>query len=273
MNRHWSAKCVKGIALMFRRDNTHLFTNASTARGRLYQASLETQLVKRWTCSRLWPRPGFSLMQILMYVTRQSLRSAALRWNGPLLCVDIPATHKWPSISNPRNVDANAFDNVSTGSSLALTLAMSYHTDCTFRPTLSLALTNFSGVLMFDDRASSEKTSVRREWAEKTFLLRDRRLSTSSKAHFINASSADGRNPRPGSLVSVRAAEMEIVDTSPPNTSIFFPLYTGLPDVSDLERRGSPDESATVLINRNHSATSRVCSWHQWQSHTPADVT
>ena len=147
---------------MFRCDNTHLFTNASTARGRLYQASLETQLVKRWTCSHPWPRPRFSLMQILMYVTRQSLRSAALRRNGPRLCVDIPATHKWPSISNPRNVDANAFDNVSTGSSLALTLAMSYHTDCTFRPTLSLALTNFSGVLMFDDRASSEKTSVRR---------------------------------------------------------------------------------------------------------------
>ena len=50
---------------------------------------------------------------------------------------------------------------------------------------------------------------------------------------------------------------MKVVGTSPPNTSIFFPRRTGLPDVSELERRGSPHGSATVLINRNHSAASK----------------
>ena len=50
---------------------------------------------------------------------------------------------------------------------------------------------------------------------------------------------------------------MKFVDTSPPNTSIFFPHHTGLLDVSELERRGSPHGGATVLINRNHSANSR----------------
>ena len=142
-------------------------------------------------------------------VTRQSLRSAALCQSGPRLCVDIPATHKWPSIGNPRSVDANAFDSVSTGPSLALTVAMSYHTDYTFRFSSSLALTNFSGVLMLDDRASSEKTSGASNMGNEDIVLspqshnhdNETRLSTSSKAYIINSSSADGRNPRPESLV------------------------------------------------------------------------
>ena len=51
---------------------------------------------------------------------------------------------------------------------------------------------------------------------------------------------------------------MKIVDTSPPNSSAFFPRHTGLLDVSELERRGSPHGSATVMIKRNHSETSSV---------------
>ena len=35
-------------------------------------------------------------------------------------------------------------------------------------------------------------------------------------------------------LLSLRTAEMKIVGTSPPNTSIFIPRVTGLPDVSEL---------------------------------------
>ena len=57
-------------------------------------------------------------MQIMMHVTEQSLRSAALCQSGPGLCVEIPATHKCPLIGNPRSVDVSAFDSVSTGSSL-----------------------------------------------------------------------------------------------------------------------------------------------------------
>ena len=57
-------------------------------------------------------------MQIMVHVTKQSLRSGALCQSGAGLYVDIYATHKWPLIGNPRSVDANAFDSVSTGSSL-----------------------------------------------------------------------------------------------------------------------------------------------------------
>ena len=196
-------------------------------------------------------QPSVTTARIL---TRQSLRSAALCQNGPGLCVDIPATHKWPLVGNRRSVNANAFDSVSIGSSLALTVALSYHTDDTFRLTSSLALTNFTSVLMLDDRAFSEKASMRRAWAEKTScspLRATTMMSTSSEAYFTNSSSADGRNPRPEALV------MKIVGTSPPNTSIFYLRHTGLPVVAELGRRGSSHGDATVLINRNHSATSR----------------
>ena len=154
-----------------------------------------------------------------MFVTRQSLRSAALCQDGPGLCVDIPATHKWPVIGNPRSVDAKTFDSVSTGSSLALTVAMSYHTNCTCRLTSSLALTNFSGVLVLGDRASSEKTSGRRAWAEKTscsLLRATTMIMIRACQHLQKRTSSSPRQPTGAildlsRLCSVRMAEMKIV--------------------------------------------------------------
>ena len=170
-----------------------------------------------------------------MYVTRQCLRSGALRQNGPGLCVDIPATHKSPLRGDPRSVDANAFDSVSIGSSLALAVAMSCHTDCTFPLTSSLALTNFSCVLMLHARVSAERTPGRRAWAEKTshslFRATTRIMSRACELLQKRPSSIP-RQPTGAilhlnRLQSVRTAEMKIVDTSPPNSSIFFPRHSG----------------------------------------------
>ena len=79
----------------------------------------------------------------------------------------------------------------------ALTVAVSYHTDFLFR---------FS--FMLDDRASSEKNIGASSMGREDIVLSpqrndhdETRLSTSSKAYFINSSTADGRNPRPESLV------------------------------------------------------------------------
>ena len=111
-------------------------------------------------------------------------------------------------VGNPRSVDANAFDRVSTGSSLALTITRS-HTDYTFRFSSSLTLTNFSCVLMLDDRASSEKDIGASSMGREDVVLsphshdhdNETRLSISAKAYFINTSSADRRNPPPESFV------------------------------------------------------------------------
>ena len=114
--------------------------------------------------------------------------------------VYMPATQKWPLI----------------GSSLALAVKMSYHTDCTSRLTSSLALTNFSGVLMLSDRASSEKTSGRRAWAEKTscFLLgATTMIMRRACQHLQKRTSSIPRQPNgaifdPSRLQSVPTAEM-----------------------------------------------------------------
>ena len=128
-------------------------------------------------------------MQVMMHVTKQSLRSAPPCQSGRL-CVDIPATHE-ATLAVWTQMPSTAYPLVP-----ALTVAMSYHPDYTFRFSSPLAPTNFSRMLMLDDRASSEKTSGRRAWAEKT--------SCSPQSHDHDDEtrlSVDGRNPRPESLV------------------------------------------------------------------------
>ena len=181
-------------------------------------------------------------MEIMMYVTKQPLRSAALCQSGPGLCVDIHATHKWPLVGNSRSVDASAFDSVSIGSSLDGGDVIPHRLYISF-----LVITRTDQLLL---SAHALRPSIIRKDIGASSMGREdivlspqshdhddeTRLSTSSKAYFINSSGAILDLSR---LLSLRTAEMKIVGTSPPNTSIFFPRHTGLPDVSELERYGS----------------------------------
>ena len=125
---------------------------------------------------------------------------------------------------------------------------------------------------MLHDRASSEKTSGRRarQRRHRASLFRATTMMMRRACrHLQESTSSIPRQPTGAildlsRLVSLRTAEMKIVGTSPPNTSIFFPRHTGLPDVSEL---------ASWLSTRRCNCTDQpqplcdfqVCSRHQYQ--------
>ena len=231
IHRRWSARCV--------REAWHSCFVVTPRISLRTQVPRVRMLVASFSCDSTGEavdlQPSVATAQTLTDANRHVCHQAAgFFQNGPGLCVDIFATHKWPLIGNPRSVDANAFDSVSTGSSLALTLAVSYHIDCTFRFSSSLTLTNFSCVLMLDDRASSEKTSGRRAWAEKTSCspLRAMTMMMRRACQLLQKrTSSVPRQPTSAildrsRLLSVRTAEMKIADTSPPNSTVFFLRHT-----------------------------------------------